>query len=260
LVKYACLPQHLKRVQINETSEYYLPQVMSYMKKNNIPDVMLALLECFRTAWAGGNMWMLHILTKSPLILRHLDVLSAMKHMVQVEVSFATYDEAISREVEFFTPSIGQRLKLIETFAKAGIFVRVMAMPFFGGPDDLQVLKDKTFALGAQAIKNKGLNYYKDWADLRTPITYDEFLGNSIPTGTGRVDVKNAAFIIKSGEELGGSGTTASVLMPAMDKDLRASTNWSTLENIRNNLTQVDMPVIDCGYRHCNNINWGYIQ
>jgi len=51
---------------------------------------MLGILDEFDTAWQAGNKWMLHILTKSHLILDHIEKLEAMKHMVQIEVSFAT--------------------------------------------------------------------------------------------------------------------------------------------------------------------------
>ena len=93
LSRYSILPQCMKRIQLNETSEYYQPQVLSELKAKNHPDVMADMLKVFKKHWDNGNRWMVHILTKSPLILNHVDILKDMKEMVQIEVSFATYDE-----------------------------------------------------------------------------------------------------------------------------------------------------------------------
>ena len=68
LTKYSILPQHLKRVQINEHSDYYLPQLFTEIKKQNQPDTLLEILNIFQRHWDNGNKWMLHILTKSHLI------------------------------------------------------------------------------------------------------------------------------------------------------------------------------------------------
>ena len=121
----------------------------------------LEILNIFHRHWDNDNRWMLHILTKSHLILNHLDKLKDMKHMVQVEISFSTPYENQLRSLELYTPSIKKRLDTIERLSNEGIFVRVMAMPFFGDRDDLLQLKLDTFNSGAKALKNKGLNYYK---------------------------------------------------------------------------------------------------
>lgn len=56
----------MKRVQINETSEYYLPQIRRELSTQNKPDLMLGILDEFDKAWQADNKWMLHILTKRP--------------------------------------------------------------------------------------------------------------------------------------------------------------------------------------------------
>jgi DNA repair photolyase len=152
---FSTLPQRMKRVQINETSEYYLPRVMGFLKDNGHPDVMLDILDAFRQEWQAGNRWMLHILTKSPLILRHLAELKAMKEQVQREVSFATGDDSILRKIEFFTPTVRKRMDLVERLSKEGLFVRIMAMPFYGDAATLRALQKGTFDRGAQAFKKK---------------------------------------------------------------------------------------------------------
>ena len=47
LQRFIKLPAHMKRVQINETSEYYLPQVLRCLKDWNEPDLMLGILDEF---------------------------------------------------------------------------------------------------------------------------------------------------------------------------------------------------------------------
>ncbi len=181
LRRYSVFPQHMKRVQINETSEYYLPQLLRHLEDNGQPDQMLGILDEFEKAWQNGNKWMLHILTKSHLILNHLDRFKRMKHMIQVEVSFATHDEAVKRRIEYFTPSIQRRLETVQALAAEGLFVRIMAMPFYGNRGDLLRLKEETFRRGAKAFKNKNLNYYR-WSNLDTPRTFEEFINGYIPS------------------------------------------------------------------------------
>ena len=110
---------------------------------------MLEILNIFQKHWDNGNKWMLHILTKSHLILKHLDKLKEMKEMVQVEISFSTPYENQLRSLEIYTPSIKKRLDTIEKLSNEGIFVRVMAMPFYGNSNDLDNLKQMTFDYGS---------------------------------------------------------------------------------------------------------------
>ena len=70
LGNYRILPQHLKRVQINETNDYYLPRIINSLQ-NSDEDIMYQILDIFHRHWKDGNKWMLHILTKSPLIKYH---------------------------------------------------------------------------------------------------------------------------------------------------------------------------------------------
>jgi len=62
---------------------------------------------------------------------------------------------------------VNARLRAVETLSKAGIFVRIMAMPFmtFSSTEeqthqDMTTLKELCFDHGAIAFKNKGLNYF----------------------------------------------------------------------------------------------------
>lgn len=262
LTKYRCLPQCMKRVQVNEVSEYYQPQVISELRTKKHPDLMKKILEVFKKHWDNGNHWMIHILTKSHLILNHLDILKDMKEMVQVEISFATHDNRLSRSLEYFTPTISRRLDVVETLSKAGIFVRIMAMPFYGNQSDLLKLKTETFKRGAQAFKNKGLNYFKSWNELRKPMPFDKFLTANISTGAGRVDKKNNLFIIQSGEYARTQKnyfSVRTVLVPKMDKNFKAIENWGAITFMEQRFEKRRMKVIDSGYKSCNTIDWGYI-
>jgi DNA repair photolyase len=85
--------------------------------------------DALRVFQRHGQDWMLHMVTKSPKILAWADLLAEMKHQVQVEVSFVTLNEEASRIFETGTPSVKQRLRIIEELAKKGVFVRMMMMP-----------------------------------------------------------------------------------------------------------------------------------
>jgi DNA repair photolyase len=252
----------MKRVQINETSDYYLPQVLRHLEAEGQPDLMLGILNAFHEEWKNGNRWMLHILTKSHLILNHIEKLKEMREMVQVEVSFATHDESVRRNIEYFSTSIDVRLGVVQRLAEAGLFVRIMAMPFFGGRRDLRKLKKTAFDRGAKAFKNKGLNYFRSWDELNRAQAYDDFLIARIPRVREREDRKDESFIFKSGETMRRKGRSSSkeVSMPRMDEDFRAKSEWAAMSKMRHRFVKTKMKVIDCGYAECNNIDWGYIR
>jgi len=254
LTKYSVLPQHLKRVQINEHSDYYLPQLFTEIRNHNQPDILLEILDIFQRHWNNGNKWMLHILTKSHLILKHLDKLKQMNEMVQVEISFSTEDENKLRSLEIYTPTIKKRLDTIEKLSKEGIFVRVMAMPFYGNSNDLGILKQITFNRGAVAIKNKALNYF-NWQNVVNLSEADLINGNRVRTGGMHNTPINVALNIKSGEPFLISGNTkpVQVLMPNHK-------SWNALTLLSQRLSLVQLDMIDCGYSQLNKVNWNYIK
>lgn len=258
LTKYATLPQHLKRVQINETSDYYAPLVINALAKEK-RDIMREILEVFQKHGANGNHWMLHILTKSNLILNHLTILTEMKHMVQIEISFTTHDEKIRQQLELFTIPTNERLKVVKALADAGLFVRIMAMPFYGTTMDLQILKDMTFSAGAQAFKNKGLNYYH-WDELLA-INYDDLINDRLSRNGSREDVKDLNFMINSGEVhlIQGKNPSVNLLMPLPKQNGIKLPDWSAVSKINQRLAPTNENVINCGYSGISKINWRYI-
>ena len=115
----AHLPQYMKRIQWGVSTEMWLPSTVGIWNPH-------ASLRAFRD---HGSKWMLHMVTKSPEILKYKSLLAEMKDRVQVEVSFVTLDESASRIFETGTPSVAHRLKIVEELSAAGIFVRMMMMP-----------------------------------------------------------------------------------------------------------------------------------
>ncbi len=119
LRKNAHLPQYMKRVQWGVATEMWHPRTVGLGKP----------FEGLRAFQKFGQNWMLHIVTKSPKILDYAELLAEMKHQVQVEVSFVTLNEEASRIFETGTPSVRQRLHIVEELSRKGVFVRVMMMP-----------------------------------------------------------------------------------------------------------------------------------
>ena len=143
--------------------------------------------------------------------------------------------------------------------AKEDIFVRIMAMPFYGDDKDLDILKTQTFNAGAKAFKNKGLNYY-DWLQL-SKLTYDDLINDRITRISARPDTKNKQFMIKSGEThlIKGTAQTVSLLMPKPKVGRGKKENWSVPSQMNNRLAMKDVDIIDCGYSMISKVNWGYI-
>ncbi len=250
LKKYSSLPQHLKRVQMGETTELFQPKVINYMKNNMAFDLNEEILKVFKNEWNNGNKWMLHILTKNHNILSYLPLLKTMKEMIQVELSFVHIDEKISRQYEKFTSTIQRRMDAIEQLSNEGIFVRVMAMPFFGNKNDVLNLQNSAFLKGAQAIKNKSLNYY-EWNKIKNINPLDPLKQTKSKNNFYLTDL-----IIKSGEEIVPSSTKP-VLVPKVRKRGEEFINWSIKPN---GLELRDVPLVDMGYSVINNVDWGYLK
>ena len=250
LKKYSNLPQHLKRVQIGVTTELFQPKVIKYAKKNLGYDPIEKILEIFHKEDQKGNHWMIHLLTKNHNVDKYINQLTKMKHMVQVEFSIIHHDENTSRKFEKFTSTLKRRLDAIETLSQNGIFVRVMAMPFYGNQNDLNVLKKKVFAKGTSAFKNKSLNYY-DW---------NSFDGKTLKSELKRTKTKTnihiSNYIIKSGEELSNK-RRVSVLLPNDRKRGDKFINWAIHPKL--GIEQSLVKPVDLGYSSISKINWKYI-
>ena len=95
------------------------------------------------------------ITTKSPLVLRDLDLLGELdrRHAVSVHVTLTTVDAPLARRIELQAPDPGSRLRTIERLAEAGIATVVNLMPVMPGINDgeeiLAPLFDRAKAAGA---------------------------------------------------------------------------------------------------------------
>lgn len=233
LVKYHDLPQHLKRVQVGNACECYDPTVITRTRRETGRDLIGEIYGVFRRHWNDGNQWMVHVITKSHMILRHLDILSEMLDQVQVEITLTCLDEHIRRRTERYAPSVEKRLGVIETLAGAGVFVRVMAMPVDTREEVIDISR-VTFDRGARAIKHKGLNYFEE----------RDVLTGQVRKRKRRNDLIFTDLMVESGEPVDGERRTA--IMP-VDRN-----KWRQLE-------PREMPVLRSGYSDLNDIDWGYL-
>jgi DNA repair photolyase len=252
LLQLSYLPQHFKRVQINESNDIYHPIVFHGMRKKFNRDIMMEIYKTFQNHWNNNNKWMIHVLTKSHLILEHLDILKEIKEMVQVEISIASPDENIIRKYERETPSLQKRLQAIEKLSNSGIFVRVMAMPFLGDHADAVKLKQMSLNAGASTFKHKGLNYYSI-NDLQS-TTWDDVLANKLIPTLSRNDIVWDDLILKSGEFVPEGNDWKSVSLVWSDEK-----NWTELKQVDSNFQPRNVRVTDCGYNILNKEDWGYV-
>ena len=83
------------------------------------------------------------VISKSALVERDLDLFLALAKEARfhLSVSLAFTDNELARAIEPWAPSPDRRLKVIETMAKAGVSVGVMAAPIIPGVNDNQLVK-----------------------------------------------------------------------------------------------------------------------
>ncbi|WP_054033638.1 SPL family radical SAM protein [Desulfatitalea tepidiphila] len=249
LEKYKHLPQHLKRVQVNPATEGYLPLVIAKVEKELKRDIMAEVLQVFRKHWENDNKWMVHLVTKSHMIYKHLDIIRDMTDQVQLEITITTLDENRRRKMEGWAPSVSKRLKVIEKFASGGVFVRAMCMPLIGEREDAEAIRNVCFDNGARAFKHKGVNYWDESA----------LLTGETKRTKGRVDEVFKDLLVKSGEPylVDGEIQKMVAMMPVIVKSGK-SKRWMgyKLANLRNR----NMVIVDSGYSDINDIDWGYVK
>jgi DNA repair photolyase len=238
LFKHSQLPAYIKRVQINEATEGYLPQTIQAASEHLGRDLMREILQTFRKHWRLGNRWMLHLVTKSHLILNHVDLIEEMRDQLQIELTLTTLDETLARKVEGDAPSVSKRLEVLDQFAKRNVFVRIMCMPFLGNVKEAATIKGTLLNRGAKAFKQKGLNYFDR----------ELLLKGKTARVKGRLDEKFQDLIYKSGEVVlddGGAPESQILLLP--------NEKWDSF-------TEQSIQRIDSGYKEMNSYDWGYVN
>ncbi|MEA2718775.1 MAG: hypothetical protein QOJ39_639 [Candidatus Eremiobacteraeota bacterium] len=121
--------------------------------------LMRAILPALRDARAP-----FHITTRSPLIVRDLDLLAqcARRADVGVAISIATLDEALAHEIEPTVAPPRQRLRAVRALADAGIRVGVAVAPVLpdltDSPDSLAAVVRAAADAGASHVWHSALN------------------------------------------------------------------------------------------------------
>lgn len=121
------------------------------------------------------------IITKSPLVVRDLDVLArlAVRSRLSVHVSLITLDRALARRIEPRAPTPESRLRAIGRLAAAGIDVGVNVMPVLPGitddPHGLEALVRRVATVGARHLAAGALRLQPAARDRYLPWVADAF-------------------------------------------------------------------------------------
>ena len=119
-----------KSILIGSTTDPYNPLEKKYGKTRDI------LLQLQNTEAH------LEILTKSPLVLRDIDLLSGIKD-ISVGISLSSMDEQFSRRIERRVATPQQRLEAMRTLNNAGITVYAFISPIFPFLSDWRRVADE---------------------------------------------------------------------------------------------------------------------
>jgi DNA repair photolyase len=126
------------------------------------------------------------IISKSALVERDVDLIAelAREAGAHLSVSLTWIDPELARTIEPWAASPARRLKVIETFAKAGVPVGVMCAPVIPGLNDDQLVRVLEAAREAGATS-------AGWALLRLPgavkDVFEERLRASLPLAADKV-------------------------------------------------------------------------
>lgn len=160
-----------------------------------------------------------HVITKSDLVLRDLDVLQAIQQRTRavVTITITTPDDALARQVEPGAPSSSARLAALERLAKAGIVAGVALMPVLpflqDDPAALRELVDRAYGCGAAHIipgfgitlRDRQREHYYAELDRRFPgmkAQYERAFGerySAAALGTARLEAQFAEQIRRYG-------------------------------------------------------------
>ena len=123
----------------------------------------------------SDHSWPVFIQTRSPLVLRDMDVLKEMK-TVEVGFSISTADDSVRKLFEPHAPPIGERIRALDELHKAGIRTYAMIAPMLPGAGLLpEALKGKV-----DYVMVDRMNYnHADWVytkyKLRDNLSDDFF-------------------------------------------------------------------------------------
>jgi len=147
------------------------------------PDLKLTQ-QCLQVCPEARNP--VSIISKHALVERDLDLIAelAREAGASLSVSLAWTDAELARTIEPWAASPERRLKVIETFAKAGVPVGIMMAPIIPGLNDSQMVKLLELAKSAGA-------QWAGWTLLRLPgvvkEVFEDRLRVSLPLVADRV-------------------------------------------------------------------------
>lgn len=139
----------------------------------------------------GSNGWPVVIQTRSPLVLRDLDLLRESKQ-IEVGLSITTANDEIRKIFEPRAPSIPERLRTIETLKRNRIKTYVMIAPILPDAENLiRILADKVDYVIVDRMNYAHANkiYAKHgWAEKNTDAYFNN-IGNKIANDCDRLGV-----------------------------------------------------------------------
>jgi DNA repair photolyase len=137
------------------------------------------------------------IITKSALVERDVELIAelAREAGVTLNVSLAWTDAELARTIEPWAASPQRRLKVLETFAKAGVPVGIMMAPIIPGLNDSQMVKLLELARDAGAqwagysllrLPGAVKEVFSDRLRVSLPLVADRVLHRVIETRGGQ--------------------------------------------------------------------------
>jgi DNA repair photolyase len=113
--------------------------------------------------------WPVTVQTKSPLVLRDIDLLQSQSSSVEVVLTITTADDGVRRIFEPKLPSISERLKALERLHSAGVKTAVMIAPILPGAENLV----KAISGKVDYVYVDKMNYhYADWVYRKYGLEY----------------------------------------------------------------------------------------
>lgn len=132
-----------------------------------------------------------HLLTRSPLLIRDIDVLQRMPN-VRVGVSLPTFEERARRVFEPYAPAIAGRERLIQELVAAGLTPTLFWMPIlYGVADNAKAVEEylrRASEMGVRRVLCSGLNYSEFLARPHMQLlrVYRETAAEALPAPLAR--------------------------------------------------------------------------
>ena len=184
------------------------------------------------------------VVTKGSLVERDADLLGEMGQagLARVGISVTSLDPVLSRKMEPRCPGPKRRLRLIETLAKAGCPVRLMASPMVPGLTDheLEAILKAGREAGAVAASTIPLRLPREVSAL-----WQDWLAEHYPERVGRVMSKlremhgGRDYDSEWGKRMTGEGVWAELLQTRFRRAARELGLRETLPDLRRDLFKV---------------------